>query len=182
MTQPWQGPYRILQRNDPDITASKVYFPGDGQIQVHQQRVTRCPSELIAGYYWYGPKKRSSGRTPQWVKSLCVPSGVDQYMDDDIGSIESTDDDGQSPPEGDNDKDRNMENDVENRESTDTEGQSRPEGDDDMLRARNEMEDNQVSESLGPTTTASQTESQQRASNACPYTLRKKVQPPRRYQ
>ena len=55
---------------------------------------------------------------------------------------------GQSPPEGDNDKDRKMENDVENRESSDTDGQSRPEGDEDMLRARNEMEDNQVSESL----------------------------------
>ena len=75
-----------------------------------------------------------------------------------------------------------MENDVENRESSDTDGQSRPECDEDMLHARNEMEDNQVSESLGPTTTASQTESQQRASKACPYTLRKKVQPPRRYQ
>ena len=85
-------------------------------------------------------------------------------MDDDIESIESTDDDGQSPLEGDNNKDRNMENDVENRESTDTDGQSRPEGDDDMLCARNEMKDNKVSESLGPTTTASQTESQQRAS------------------
>ena len=102
-------------------------------------------------------------------------------MDDHIESIESTDDDGQSPLEGDNNKDRIMENDVENRESTDTDGQSRPEGDDNMC-ARNEIEDNKVSESLGPTTTASQTESQQRASKTCPYTLRKKVQPPRRYQ
>ena len=57
LSLPWQGPYRILQRIDPDITASKVYFPGDGQIQVHQQQVTRCPPELITGYYWYGPKK-----------------------------------------------------------------------------------------------------------------------------
>ena len=39
LSQPWQGPYCILQRNDPDITASKVYFPEYGQIQVHQQRV-----------------------------------------------------------------------------------------------------------------------------------------------
>ena len=59
LSQPWQGPYRILQRNDPDITASKVYFPNDGQIQVHQQRVTRCPPELVAGYYWYGAAKHS---------------------------------------------------------------------------------------------------------------------------
>ena len=102
-------------------------------------------------------------------------------MDDDTESIESTDDDGQSPLEGDSNKDQNMENDVENRESTDTDGQSQPEGDNDMLCARNEMEDNKVSESLGPTTTTSQTESQQRASKTCPYTLRKKVQPSRRY-
>ena len=50
-----------------------------------------------------------------------------------------------------------MENDLETRESTDTDGQSWPEGDDDMLHARNEIEDNQVSESLGPTMTGSQT-------------------------
>ena len=53
LSNPWHGPYRILSRKDPDVTASKVYFPQEGQIQVHQQRVTRCPPELVAGYYWY---------------------------------------------------------------------------------------------------------------------------------
>jgi len=71
LSHPWQGPYRVLQRNDPDITATKVYFPDDGQIQVHQQCVTKCPPEFIAGYYWYGPKKCSAGKIPQWVTTLC---------------------------------------------------------------------------------------------------------------
>ena len=87
LSQPWEGPYCILQRNDPDITASKVYFPDDGQIQVHQQRVTytRYPPELVAGYYWYGPAKHSFGKTPQWVQSLCAPP-QDQNENNDIGT------------------------------------------------------------------------------------------------
>ena len=47
-----------------------MYFPDDGQIQVHQQCVTKCPPELIAGYYWYGPKKHSAGKIPSWVTTL----------------------------------------------------------------------------------------------------------------
>ena len=132
LSQPWQGPYRILQRKDPDITASKVYFPDEGQIQVHQQRVTRCPPELIAGYYWYGSAKHSFGRTLQWVQSLCAPSEPDQNMndEDEIG-IDDT---------------------VDN-----------------------------VSESHGSATTASQT-TERRPPENCPYTLRKKIKPPARYQ
>ena len=38
---------------------------------MHQQRVTKCPPELIAGYYWYGPKKCSAGKIPRWVTTLC---------------------------------------------------------------------------------------------------------------
>ena len=72
LSQPWQGPYRILQQSNPDITASEVYFPDNSQIQVHQQRVTRCPPELISGYYWYSLSKHSFGKTPQWVESFCV--------------------------------------------------------------------------------------------------------------
>ena len=26
-----QGPYRITEENDPDVTALKVYFPGEGR-------------------------------------------------------------------------------------------------------------------------------------------------------
>ena len=73
LSHPWHGPYRILHRRDPDITAAKVYFPEDGQLQVHQQRVTKCPPELIAGYYWYGPRKCSNGKIPHWVAALNQP-------------------------------------------------------------------------------------------------------------
>ena len=70
LSHPWHGPYRIVSRKDPDVTATKVYFPEEGQVQVHQQRTTRCPPELVAGYYWYGPKKHSMGGAPTWVDQL----------------------------------------------------------------------------------------------------------------
>ena len=58
----------VVARKDPDLTATKVYFPQEGQVQVHQQRVTSSPPALVAGYYWYGPKKHSSGKVPQWIE------------------------------------------------------------------------------------------------------------------
>ena len=70
LSQPWHGPYRILACKDPDVTVGKVYFPQDGQIQVHQLRVAPCPEEFPAGYYWYGKKKHSPGRPPGWVEQL----------------------------------------------------------------------------------------------------------------
>ena len=36
LSRPWHGPYRIVERRDPDVTVVKVYAPQDGQIQVHQ--------------------------------------------------------------------------------------------------------------------------------------------------
>ena len=70
MSHPWHGPYRVMSKRDADISAQKVYFPDEGQIQVHKQRITRCPSELLAGYYWYGAKKHSTGGAPKWVSEL----------------------------------------------------------------------------------------------------------------
>lgn len=70
LSRPWHGPYRVLARNDPDLTVAKVYFPQDGQIQIHQLRVTPCPTEFPAGYYWYGKKKQSPGRPAKWVEQL----------------------------------------------------------------------------------------------------------------
>lgn len=35
LLRPWNGPYRVTQRNNPDITVVKVYFPEEGTIQVH---------------------------------------------------------------------------------------------------------------------------------------------------
>ena len=70
LSQPWHGPYRVLSCPDPDIVVSKVYFPDDGQIQVHQLRVTPCPVSFPSGYYWYGRKKHSPGCMPKWLLTL----------------------------------------------------------------------------------------------------------------
>ena len=58
LSQPWHGPFRVIACDDPDITVVKVYFPQDKSIQVHQSRVTPCPEDMSAGYYWYGRKKQ----------------------------------------------------------------------------------------------------------------------------
>ena len=46
LSHPWRGPYRIISRDDPDITVTKIYFPDDPSIQVHQSRVQHCSPSL----------------------------------------------------------------------------------------------------------------------------------------
>ena len=46
LSRPWRGPYHIINRNDPDISAKKLFFPEDPAIQVHQSRVQKCPSSF----------------------------------------------------------------------------------------------------------------------------------------
>lgn len=70
LSRPWHGPYRIIAKDDQDVTMAKVYFPEEGQIQVHQSQVCSCPPHLPAGFYWYGGNRKSPGRTPQWVQKL----------------------------------------------------------------------------------------------------------------
>ena len=70
LSQPWHGPYRITEIRDLDVTVTKVYFPGDGLMNVHQLRVTRCPIQFPTGYYWYGRKQHSPGRIPRWLGNL----------------------------------------------------------------------------------------------------------------
>ena len=70
LSRPWHGPYRIIERRDPDITAVKVYAPQDGQIHVHQNRVAPCPPEIPAGFFWYGTRRSGPGRPPKWVDQL----------------------------------------------------------------------------------------------------------------
>ena len=74
LSRPWHGPYRILARDEPDVTVVKVYFPKDGTIQVHQSRVKPCPAEFPAGYYWYGTRRSGPGRPPKWVEDMCSDS------------------------------------------------------------------------------------------------------------
>lgn len=77
LSRPWHGPYRIISRDDPDLTVQKVYFPDDSSIQIHQSRVTRCPLKFPAGYYWYGNKRRGPERPPKWVNNL-LATGEDK--------------------------------------------------------------------------------------------------------
>lgn len=75
LSRPWHGPYRIVSRTDPDVTAVRVYSPQDKTIRVHLSRVTPCPSEFPPGYYWYGSKRHSPGRPPKWVQQLLAGDG-----------------------------------------------------------------------------------------------------------
>ena len=70
LSRPWHGPYRVISRDDPDVTVVRVYSPQDKQIQVHLSRVTPCPSGFPPGFYWYGTKRHSPGRPPKWVQQL----------------------------------------------------------------------------------------------------------------
>jgi transposase InsO family protein len=70
LSRPWHGPYRVIDRRDPDVTVVKVYSPQDGQIQVHQTRVAHCPPELPSGFFWYGNRRAGPGRPPKWVDQL----------------------------------------------------------------------------------------------------------------
>ena len=81
LSRPWHGPYRVVDKRDPDITAVKVYAPQDGQIQVHQSRVVHCPCELPAGFYWYGGRRSSPGRPPRWVDKLLQGTIAPQPLD-----------------------------------------------------------------------------------------------------
>ena len=144
LSNPWHGPYRVLSRRDPDVTATKVYFPQEGQIQVHQQRVTRCPPDLIAGYYWYGPKKHSSGKVPMWIEKL----------------IEK-----ESPAE--------TSNTAADRDDCEASCEE-PVEDYDF---KNELDDSTAPEATGLVPVRPRI-----TSEGCPYSLRKKISAPKRYQ
>ena len=54
-SRPWHGPYRVVSRADPVITAVRVYSPQDKQIRVHLSRVTPCLSEFPRGTIGMAP-------------------------------------------------------------------------------------------------------------------------------
>ena len=58
LSHPWHGPYRIISRDDPDITVTKIYFPDDPSIHTFtNRRVQHCPPSLPSEFYWYGTKR-----------------------------------------------------------------------------------------------------------------------------
>ena len=70
LSRPWHGPYRVIKINESDVTVEKIYRSQDGSIQVCTSRVTSCPDEFPAGYFWYGSRRHSPGRPPRWVDRL----------------------------------------------------------------------------------------------------------------
>ena len=70
ISRPWYGPFRVVARRDPNLTVTKVYFPEDTPIEIHQLRVCPSPNALPAGFYWYGARRWSPGRTPNWLQRM----------------------------------------------------------------------------------------------------------------
>ena len=77
LSHPWHGPYRMISRDDSDITATKIYFLDDPSMQVHQTRVQHCPYSLPSGFYWYGAKRSKPGRPPKKLLKHLVPLVVE---------------------------------------------------------------------------------------------------------
>ena len=98
LSRPWHGPYRVVERRDPDLTAVKVYRPQDGQIQVHQSRVSPCPVGFPPGYYWYGNRQPGPGRPPKWVTRLLEDSTRPDHSDLEDGPVTQSEDEESSPP------------------------------------------------------------------------------------
>ena len=78
---------------DPNLTVSKLYFPEDATLQVHQLRVCPSPAMLPAGFYWYGAKCQSPRCTPNnWLRQMLTVSsgdhGGDSAQDADCGADE----------------------------------------------------------------------------------------------
>ena len=77
LSRPWHGPYWIVDRRDRDVTVVKVYALQDGQIQVHQSRVSLCSPGFPAGFFWYGGKRSNPGRPPKvggQTTTRCYPN------------------------------------------------------------------------------------------------------------
>ena len=86
LSRPWHSPYRIVSVQDPDVCVTKVYFPEEGQIRIHQSRIKPSPIAFPAGSYIYKGKK-SQGRVPAWVERFL----------DDSGPLQPTADQGENP-------------------------------------------------------------------------------------
>lgn len=50
MSRPWHGPYRIIERLDPNLTVKNAYFPEEPPMVVHQLRVCPCPDQFLIIY------------------------------------------------------------------------------------------------------------------------------------
>ena len=82
LSRPWHGPYRIVAKDETNVSAIKVYFPDEKTIKVHQNRVQMCPFNFSAGYYWHGKKRASLEQPPKWVEQLLTSKETENDHDD----------------------------------------------------------------------------------------------------
>ena len=47
-----------------------LYTSKSDPIRVYLHRVSKCPPNFPAGYYWYGDSRNGSGRPPKWIDRL----------------------------------------------------------------------------------------------------------------
>ena len=83
LSRPWHGPYRVIEKRNPDVTLCKVYFPQENNIQVNQMRIQPCPINFPAGYYWYGLNRAGPGRPPTWIQRLMSTDEPTVTLDED---------------------------------------------------------------------------------------------------
>ena len=72
-----------MAKDETNITTTRVYFPDEKSIKIHQSRMQMCPFNFPAGYYWYGKKRTTPGFPPKWVEQLLSTSGTGDEHDDD---------------------------------------------------------------------------------------------------
>ena len=81
LSQPWHGPYKIIYKKDPDVIASKIYFPDDPAIQIHQGRVQMCPTSF-PGNFWKQANKAINPNKETVLKFTVSPKSADTYSAD----------------------------------------------------------------------------------------------------
>ena len=72
-----------MAKDKTNITATRVYFPDQKTIKIHQSRVQMCSFNFPAGYCWYEKKRTTPGFPPKWAEQLLSTSGTgDEHNDD----------------------------------------------------------------------------------------------------
>ena len=98
LSKPWHGPYRVVERRDPDVTVVPVHFPDSVRIQVHQSQVCLCPPKFPAGFYWYGGNRLSHGKIPKWLDELLSDESLCETIPSEAETMPSEHEQSDEPP------------------------------------------------------------------------------------
>ena len=92
----------MISHSDTGVVASKVYFPEEECIHVHQTRTSLCPVNFPNGFFWYGRQQSSNSKPyPQWVDAVYWPAQqeVEEHGIGDLTTDDSSADASALPPE-----------------------------------------------------------------------------------